>query len=383
MKTKIKNILKNNIIIYKLYTFCFNFILGFLRIFIHVDNNMILINSFGGLKYDDSPRVIFEYMKTQDRYKNYKIYWAFHEPDKFEVQGAIKIKLDTFKYFIIALKAKYWITNSAIERGLKFKNKKTIYINTWHGSTMKKMGIDAPNTAFKFNTSKYDVMYAQSEYDIEIFSNAFELPREIFALVGLPRNDELFGIAENEIKDIRSKINIPEDKKIILYAPTFREYNRDKDGCIIAPPININKWKEKLSDKYVIIFRAHYEVNNVLGIKNDEFIYNMTDYKNLNELMKISDILISDYSSIMFDYSILDRPIYSYAYDYEEYLEKRGLYIDIKKELPNGICKDEDELLEKISNCDFEKQKEKTRQFARKYIQNNGNARKYIDEIIK
>lgn len=383
MKNKIVYLLKNNSMVYNIYCFIFNIFFRILRIFIKTKNNVILINSFGGKKYDDSPRVIFEYMITQKKYQKYKIYWAFDNPEKFEIEKAEKIKTNTFKYFVIALKAKYWITNSAIEKGLKFKNKNTVYINTWHGTAIKKMGKDAPNNAFQFKTSKYNVMYAQSKYDIEVFSNAFELPKYIFALVGLPRNDELFNVDENEVQKIRKKLDIPKNKKVILYAPTFREYNRDKNGCIIAPPIDLKKWKNKLSKNYILLFRAHYEVNNVLGIKNDDFIYNMSDYDNLNELMKISDILISDYSSIIFDYSILNRPIFSYAYDYEEYKNKRGMYIDIKTELPNGICEKEEELLEKIVNCNFEEEKNKTKKFFKKYIQNDGNARKYIDEIVE
>lgn len=382
MKNKVKNILKQNIIIYNIYSFVFNLIFKILKLFIRVKDDIILINSFGGNKYDDSTRVIFEYMKKQEKYKKFKIYWAFHNPDDFEIEGAEKIKSDTLKYFIIALKAKYWITNSAIERGLKFKNKKTVYINTWHGSAIKKMGIDAPKNSFKFKSSEFDIFYAQSQYDIDVFSRAFEIPKEKFALVGLPRNDELFNIDNKEINEIKNKLNIPKDKKIILYAPTFREYNRDINGCIIAPPVDIEKWKNKLSDKYIVLFRAHYEVNKVLGIKNDEFIYDMSKYANLNELMKISDILISDYSSIIFDYSILKRPIYSYSYDLEEYIEKRGMYFDISQELPNGICKTEDELLSKISNCNFEEEAEKTEIFFKKFVQNDGNARKYIDNII-
>ena len=380
---KIKNILKGNRVIYKIYYFVFSTIFKFIGLFIKVDDNIILINSFAGRNYNDSPKVIFEYMKTQEKYKKYKIYWAFHQPEKFDIDGAEKIKCNTLKYFIIALKAKYWITNSSVERGLKFKNKKTIYINTWHGTPIKKMGIDAPITAFRFSTTKPDVMYAQSQYDIYVFSRAFEYPKECFALVGLPRNDELFNVSSKEIESIRNKLNIPKDKKVILYAPTFREYKRDGDGCIIAPPIDIEMWKSKLSSDYVVLFRAHYEVNKVLGIKNDEFIYNMSDYSNLNDLMKISDILISDYSSIMFDYSILKRPIYSYAYDLEEYTQKRGMYFDIEKELPNGICTTQEELLESILNCDFESQKHKIEEFSSKYVQNDGNARKYIDNLIK
>ncbi len=380
---KIKIILKNNRFIYKIYKLIFNTTFKIMKLFIKVDDNIILINSFGGKSYNDSPKIIFEYMKTQGKYKKYKIYWAFQEPEKFNINGAIKIKSDTLKYFIIALKAKYWITNSSIERGLKFKNKKTIYINTWHGTPIKKMGIDAPKGAFNFDSSKFDIMYAQSDYDVNIFSRAYELPKEIFAVVGLPRNDELFNVTQEEINIIINKLNLPKNKKIILYAPTFREYKRDSDGCIIAPPIDIAKWKNKLSNQYIVLFRAHYEVNKVLGIKSDEFIYDMSSYNNLNELMKISDILISDYSSIMFDYSILKRPIFSYAYDLEEYIEKRGMYFDIAEELPNGICKTEDELLYKIINCNFKEESKKTEKFREKYIQNDGNARKYIDELIK
>ena len=383
MKNRLKNILKQNIYIYKIYTLFFSLIFNILKIFIKVENDVILINSFGGKKYDDSPRVIYEYMKTQEKYKKYKIYWAFGEPEKFNIEGATKIKSDTLRYFIIALKAKYWITNSAIERGLKFKNKKTVYINTWHGSVIKTEGTDAPKTAFRFKTSICNVMYAQNEIDVEVHSRTFGIPKENVVLVGLPRNDELFCVKEDEIKKIKEKLKIPFEKKVIIYAPTFREYDRDRNGCILVPPINIKKWKEKLADKYILLFRAHYEVSNILGIKNDEFVYNVSDYDNLNELMKISDIMISDYSSIMFDYSILKRPIFSYAYDFEEYSKKRGFCIDIEKELPNGICREEDELLNELINCDFKLQTQKTEKFFNKYVMSDGNARKYIDKLIK
>ncbi len=383
MKNKLKNLLKQHIYIYKIYSLVLGLILKIFRLFIKVQDDVILINSFGGKKYDDSPRVIFEYMKTQEKYEKYKIYWAFENPERFDIEGATKIKIDTLQYFIIALKAKYWITNSAIERGLKFKNKKTFYINTWHGSVIKTEGTDAPKTAFKFKSSKCNVMYAQNETDVEVHSRTFEIPKENVVLVGLPRNDELFFVKQDEIKKIKEKLKIPVDKKVIIYAPTFREYSRDMNGCILAPPINIKKWKEKLADKYILLFRAHYEVSNVLGIKNDEFIYNVSDYDNLNELMKISDIMISDYSSIMFDYSILKRPIYSYAYDFEEYSNRRGFCIDIEKELPNGICREEDKLLDELINCDFELQSKKTEKFFKKYVVNDGNARKYIDKLIK
>ena len=109
MKKKLKALLKQNIVIYFIYSTIFNLIFKVLKIFIKVDNNTIIITSYGGRKYDDSPKVIFEYMKTQKKYDKYKIYWAFEEPEQYKIEGAEKIKIDTPKYFIIALKAKYKI----------------------------------------------------------------------------------------------------------------------------------------------------------------------------------------------------------------------------------------------------------------------------------
>ena len=382
MKNKIKNMLKTNKVLYKIYSSTFNVILKILKVFIKVDDKIILFNSFGGKKYDDSPRVIYEYMKHKKKYNEYKMYWVLDNPEKIEIPGAQKLKNNSIKFFIIALRAKYWITNSGIERGLKFKQKNTIYINTWHGTAIKHIGKDENSLAVKFETSKIDIMFAQSEYDRKIFSHVFDINKEQIVITGLPRNDELATVSSKQINYIKKKLNLPLNKKIILYAPTFREYNRDSNGCILAPPINLKLWEEKLSDEYILLFRAHYEVNKVLGIKENEFIKNYSDYQNLNELLKISDILISDYSSIMIDFSILERPIFNYIYDFDEYKEKRGMYFDLRKKMPRNCIENEAKLLEKILNINFNNERKKTIEFKNEFVQEFGNARKYIDNII-
>ena len=379
---KIKAFLKQNRIVYYIYNYVLSFLLKVLGLFCKTDNKLILFNSYGGKRYDDSPKAIYEYMKKSNKYNNYKLIWVLDNPKLVDGQNVEYIKNNTIKFFINALKAKYWITNSSMERGLKFKKKNTIYINTWHGSTFKKLGTDMSNKNYKFRVSKDYIMYAQSNKDIEIFSKAFNKNKNDFVLCGLPRNDELCHVTKKEIDEIKKKIGISSNKKIILYAPTFREYDYDSNGCILAPPINLKKWEKELSDKYIVFFRAHYEVNKVLNIETNKFIYNMTNYQELNDLLKICDIIISDYSSIMIDYSILERPIYAYTYDYEEYKEKRGLYYDLNKILPNGIQKTEDELLEKIKKCNFTEQKEKTKKFKSQFVEKCGHASEYIDKII-
>ena len=104
-------------------------------------------------------------------------------------------------------------------------------------------------------------------------------------------------------ENLKRKLNIPDNKKIILYAPTFREYSKDSmQNCILLPPMTLTKWKKILGNEYILLFRAHYEVSKHMKITDDDFIKDMTNYPHLENLMIISDLLISDYSSIFFDY---------------------------------------------------------------------------------
>lgn len=376
----IKNLLKNNKIIYLFYNYIFSFFFNFIGLFFKIDNKLVLFNSFGGKKFDDNPKAIYLYMKNDDKYKDYKLVWALNNPNIVDGLNIDYVKNNSIKFFITALKAKYWITNSSIERGLKFKKKDTICINTWHGSVIKKIDIEKERLVFR--TSMDDYLYAQSQIDVNYFSKKWNFPKERIVLSGYPRNDELCNVTNDEIIEIKRKLNISLDKKVIIYAPTFRDNDYDKNGCYIAPSINLVKWKEKLSNEYILLFRAHYEINKVLNIKEDDFLYNVTEYPCLNDLLKISDIMISDYSSIMIDYSILERPIFCFAYDYDKYCRERGTAYNLRTELPNGIIEKEDELIEHILNCDFNLQKEKTKRFKNKHVEVCGNASKYIDNII-
>lgn len=383
MLSSIKWILKSSSVAYIIYNRVLSIVLTMYGLFCKIDDTLILINSFGGTRYDDSPRAIYEYMRTNPKYRDYKIIWVFDKLPKNTPKDLEWVKNNSVKFFKTALKAKYWITNSSMERGLKFKKANTVEINTWHGSALKKMGCDTGKSTKKLRVSKPNIFYCQSEYDKETFVRAFNYPESCMRIVGLPRNDELAHIANKQIFEIRQKLNIPKNKKVILYAPTFRDYATDTKGNYLAPPFDIEKWRNALSKDYIILFRAHYAVSKVANIKYDNFIRDATTYENLNELMIASDILVSDYSSIMIDYSILERPIFAYGYDLEEYEEKRGLYFDLDKTLPNGIQKAEDEIIHKIQTINFADQKKRTIKFKSKFVEKCGHATEYIDEIIK
>ena len=174
------------------------------------------------------------------------------------------MKIDTLEYFVQALSSKFWIINVSAERGLNFKKNKTICINTWHGTPIKKIyGEENENVGKKRarKPEKFDLICAQSSYDQEIFSRIFDAPKENVIISDLPRNDVLLKYTAEDIKKIKMDLHIPADKKVILYMPTYREYTRDSaNACYFNPPMDLAKWEKELGDEYVLLFRAHYLV---------------------------------------------------------------------------------------------------------------------------
>ena len=152
---KIKYIIKYSPLVYNLYFYIVSGLIRFMGLFVKCDKKMILFNSFGGRKYDDSPRAIFEAMLEDERFKDFRLVWALDNPEKFILPDrAVVVKDYSISFFVHALKAKVWITNSSMEHGLCFKKKSTIYINTWHGSAIKYLGNDVKTEGKSFKGSQ-------------------------------------------------------------------------------------------------------------------------------------------------------------------------------------------------------------------------------------
>lgn len=380
MKIKIKNIVKTSKIIYFLYYYIFSFLLRLLGTFIKTDKNIALFVCYGGRRYDDSTKVMYEYLITNDKYKQIKCIWAFVEPNKFKKLNLNSVKIDSLKYYIIAMKAGYWFTNSSIERGLNFKKKDTKYIIFQHGTVgIKKIGkhINLKNKSFKTkNKEKIDYFFIQGRKEKKILSDALEIDESKIFNTGLPRNDELVNINTNKVIECKYKLHIPKDRKVILYAPTFREFYKDnKFNSIMKCPFDFLKLQKALGNEYIFLVTAHYEIANLLNIpKNSEFVINAFDYPYINDLMIASDILISDYSSIIFDYSILEKPIFCYGFDYDIYIKNRSMYQDINNLFSHRVIKTQDDLIKKIKDLDYKQECQFTKKIKEEYIANCGGS---------
>lgn len=196
-------------------------------------------------------------------------------------------------------------------------------------------------------------MISPNAFCSQVFPSAFGINKERLIETGYPRNDFIVNATKDDVFRIKKKLNIPMDKKVILYAPTWRDNSYVAAGYTFELKADFHKWKEILQEEHVVLFKPHYLIIN--KYENDRsldgFLYSIPANNDIKDLYVISDVLITDYSSVFFDYAILKRPIYFYMYDIEEYAtDLRGFYMDIHKELPGKIYKEENEMLMDIKN---------------------------------
>lgn len=365
--------LKHNYVIYKVFNVTSSLFMRIWGKFIPMDKTMVLFNA-QARKYNDSPRAIYDYMYNKPQFEKYKFVWALEDPDNTEIPGSpIKVKVDTLEYFKMTLKAKYWITCVNIERSLHYKKKNCVYLNTWHGTAFNTIGNMAKGRK-DYDFSNVDFFCYESEFQKDICMKSFNTREEAMIPTGYPRNDTLYYVTPEEVKSLKGKLGLPLDKKIILYAPTWRDSTDNGKTFAIKPPINVDYWKERLGKDYIVLFRTHTYTNKLLGVVFNNVIRDFTSYPVVNDLFKVADVLISDYSSCVTDFCILERPIICFAYDYEEYKAARGLNIDFEIEMPSGIKKTEQEVINHILSMDYDEECKKTKALKDKYTYIGGHA---------
>lgn len=325
--------------------------------------NLVIFESFHAKQYSDSPRAIYEYMKEHN--PGYQLVWSIDRTAEslFKEFGVPYIRRFTIPWFFYFPRAKYWVNNVRLPAWMP-KPKGTKYIQTWHGTPLKKLGIDIeeihmPGTTtsdykrnFITEAKKWDYLVSPNPYSTEIFRSAFDYPGKIIES-GYPRNDILSNHSEMLVSKLKKKLGIPAEKKVMLYAPTWRDNEfYEKGKYKFEFQFDLNKWKEEFGDEWVLLSRMHYLVAENFDFSAHEgTVYDVSSYPDIRDLYLISDLMITDYSSVFFDYSVLDRPIVFFMYDLETYRDQlRGFYMDIEEEAPGPIVESEEELFGAIND---------------------------------
>jgi CDP-glycerol glycerophosphotransferase len=358
----------------------------------------IVFESFLGKQFSDNPRAIYEYMK--EHYPEYKLYWSVDPRfiDNFKDKGVNIVPRLSIKWLLIMASAKYWVSNSRMPLWIP-KPKHTVYLQTWHGTPLKKLAADMddvfmPGTNienykrnFLKESANWDYLISPNPYSTEIFRRAFAFKKEMIES-GYPRNDFLYNANnEKEILALKKKYQIPTDKKVILYAPTWRDDQYFEKGKYkFDLKLDLKHMQEQLGDQYIVLLRLHYLIANHIDVSEYKgFAFDFSHHEDIRELYMVSDLLITDYSSVFFDYANLKRPMIFFVYDIEDYRDRlRGFYFDFEEKAPGPLVKTTEEVIEEINK--LEKNKRLPKNFDEFYETfcswEDGNATKRVVETV-
>lgn len=338
----------------------------FLKIFHPVDKKLVVFASFQGRSYACSPRRIYEVLRDGEQYRDYRFIWAFDKPERHaelarEPRTQV-VRYGSLSYYRAYARAGYWVSNSRLPEHI-FPKRSQVYLQTWHGTPLKRLGYDieaaggnAMNSIAEIRKKydqdswRYTYLLSPSRFCSEKLTSAFHLKKfgkeNCIVEKGYPRNDFLFRFTPEDVARIRRELGLPEGKKVVLYAPTFRD-NRHTAGLGYTYDLGLDfdRLREELGEECVILFRAHYLVANSFDFSRYKgFVFDVSGYDNINDLYVVSDLLMTDYSSVFFDYANLKRPMVFYMYDLAEYQhEIRDFYLNLE-ELPGEIVTEEKRL---------------------------------------
>ncbi|KAA0565881.1 CDP-glycerol glycerophosphotransferase family protein [Bacillus sp. CH30_1T] len=352
-----------------IYLFIFSLIFAFFKRF-SLQNKVVFVVSFSEnnqsiykemIRQDSTCRIIF--LATEQMYPTFS-----------KLDGASTLFFE-WKNPVQFLKGIYHLATSKVVMvdnyygflaQIRFRDSVQC-IQLWHANgAIKKFGLKDPSNETRSNRAiqrfkrvynSFDKVVVGSEAMADIFKQAFGVEDQRVVRTGIPRTDIFFNhskqtkIVQNMYKQYPSLKN----KKVILYAPTYRE----KDLQDFQLQLNLEELLSQLKQEYVLIIKLHPAIKSEIDIPSefDHLVYDFSDYHSMNELLFVSDLLITDYSSIPFEYSLLNRPIIFYLYDLEEYLKERGMWEDYLEFLPGPIAyttKDIGDII-RAENVDYER----------------------------
>ncbi|MGW5345422.1 bifunctional glycosyltransferase/CDP-glycerol:glycerophosphate glycerophosphotransferase [Streptomyces sp. NPDC004050] len=331
-----------------------------------IKKGTVVFESHMGKQYSDSPKAIYEEMVRQGVAFDAVWSYAGAKPHGFPKEATL-VKRWSWQYLRALAQAEFWIDNQGFPLALT-KRPGTTYIQTWHGSALKRMGFHEPRTKaqgraaqdrFQAAVDRFDHFLVRSEHDVRTLARGFRLRDEVLLRTGYPRNDALVEAHRAEAQSgervrgpLAADLGIDPAKRVLLYAPTFRA---NADGAVegFEFPFDVEEFADRLGDRFTLLVRTHYLNSVSLPPSVAGRVVDVSGHHDITPLLALADGLITDYSSVMFDYSVLDRPMLFFAYDYDSYAgDIRGTYFDLKEKAPGPVVATADELFQAIAAFD-------------------------------
>ena len=320
------------------------------------DRHKVLMTSYYGRGYSDNPKAIAEALLRSG--KKVKIYWQVSSPEEAKgLPPEIKpVSVNGVRRIYDLSTARVWVDNC--RKGAHFKRKNQYYLQTWHGFALKRIEKDVADqveegyvACAKNDSSQTDLIVSDSDFMTGIYQNSFwyDGPVEKF---GAPRNDILARRDPEIYQAVRQHFRLPQDCKIVLYAPTFRSDHSLEPYSVDYPRLR-RACEERFGGRFAVLIRLH---PNIMELASDlsfdgETTFDASPYPDMQELLAASDVVVSDYSSLMFDFMLTRRPCFQFATDISAYRKDRNFYFPLDQ-LPFGLAENNDQLEQLIAGFD-------------------------------
>lgn len=340
-----------------------------------LDPNLAVFGSYFYRGVSDSPQAIYELARRA--VPGFRGVWVVERSRVADTPAGVPhVVARTFAYYDVLARAKVFVNNVNFPNDV-IKRPGTVHVMTHHGTPLKHMGLDVAGKSIPDGRLDRDALLGRSgRWDYSLSSNRHSsrvwervFPGQYESLeIGYPRNDVLVNAEPADVLSARHSLGISSEQKVLLYAPT----HRDTDSGYVAR-LDVRALSDALGDGWTVLCRRHYFYDREEQARVGESVrvIDVAQHPSISDLCLAADVLCTDYSSIMFDYAILDRPIVIFAPDWQEYVDTRGVYFDLINEGPGVVTRTQAELLEALWSGRYEAAdaREARARFRERYIE--------------
>ena len=320
----------------------------------------VLYDSYSGKQYSDSPRAIHE--ELVQRGVDVEHLWVVRDAQVELPETARPVRLWGAEWYEAMARSRYIVTNAHLPEWF-VRRPGQVVVQTWHGTPLKRIGFDIEDVQFANprylekvakEAPNWSYLLSPNAFSTPILRRAFRYEGEIIE-TGYPRNDVLASPDRELLAErVRERLGLPPGKRAVLYAPTWRDDSYYGPGKYrLDMRLDLERAAAELGDDHVLLIRRHPNVVDTVPEVAGGFVRDVSAYPDIAELFLISDVLVTDYSSLMFDFAVTGRPMLFFTYDLEHYRDElRGFYFDFENEAPGPLLKTSDEVIEALRSID-------------------------------
>jgi CDP-glycerol glycerophosphotransferase (TagB/SpsB family)/glycosyltransferase involved in cell wall biosynthesis len=321
----------------------------------------ILLVSFDGHSCTDSPLAIADELRRRGDQREQ--IWVVRDRSTPVPANATSVLIGTADYFAALGRSRYLIANDHLAKPHRGRPGQR-YVQTWHGTPLKRLGYDIVKPTFASGNRFFDFMAGDvAQWNLLISPNPFSTPimRQAFnyageiSETGYPRNDALLvGQTPARTAQTRRRLGLPPGKRVAMYVPTWRDNQHDGAVYRFELRLDLAEARRRLADDFVLLIRGHHLMAGwELAAAQPGFVFDVTGYPDINDLLGLSDVLITDYSSVMFDFAPTGRPMLFFTYDLEHYRDQlRGFYFDFESDAPGPLLATSDQVVAALADID-------------------------------